>query len=74
MSKLTLRIGRRHKIEVADLEEASRVYQRLRDDSGEGYSTFPDGRVSPGNYHVSYNGRVWLSEKLLLEAAKEEVA
>lgn len=54
---LTLKIGRRHFVPVTSLEEASREYQRLRDESGEGGSTFPDGKV--GNYRISYNGRVW---------------
>lgn len=54
---MILKIGQRYRVEVASLEEASRVYQRLRNESGEGGSTWPTGLL-PG-YHVSYNGRVW---------------
>jgi hypothetical protein len=54
-----LRIGNRGTFEVADLREASVVYQRERDATGEGASTFPQGRV--GKYVISYNGRVWLN-------------
>jgi hypothetical protein len=57
MTTLTLVIGRRHRIPVASLREASTIYSRLRDESGEGGSTWPDGRV--GKFHVSYNGKVW---------------
>lgn len=63
---LKLRIGHRA-YDVASLEEASRVYQRLRDDSGEGQSTWPQGRV--GKFTISYNGRVWRGETLVSEAA-----
>jgi len=62
---MTLAIGRRMTLQVRDLIEASREYQRVRDQSGEGASTFPEGRVkgASGSYRVSYNGRVWLSRK-----------
>lgn len=63
---MRLRIGKRLSVEVADLREASIVYQRERDASGEGASTFPFGRV--GKYTVSYNGRVWLGDLVVLEA------
>lgn len=53
---LTLRIGRRT-FKVWDLADASRTYQRERDASGEGQSTWPVGRI--GKYLISYNGRVW---------------
>lgn len=52
-----LTIGKRAKVEVKDFAEASAVYSRLRDESGEGSSTFPEGKL-PGHY-VSYNGKVW---------------
>jgi hypothetical protein len=55
---MKLIIGRRHSIDVASLEEASRVYCELRDESGEGGSTFPEGKV--GKHRISYNGKVWL--------------
>ena len=48
---------------VDSLEHASRVYCKVRDDSGEGASTFMDGRVlgDGREYHISYNGKVWNS-------------
>ena len=58
---MKLKIGKRHNIEVASLEEASRVYCTLRDESGEGASTWPNGTVT-GGYRVSYNGRIWLGK------------
>ena len=54
---MKLTIGKRHSIEVTTTAEAQQHYCRLRDESGEGASTFPDGRV--GKYRISYNGRVW---------------
>lgn len=48
---------------VHTLRHASAAYGQLRDDSGEGASTFPEGRVFRGREEVakiSYNGRVWL--------------
>lgn len=64
---LTLTIGRKHFI-ATDLTDASRIYQRERDDSGQGSGTFPDGRV--GKYRISYNGRVWHGKRLVQEATK----
>ena len=69
---MTLRIGRRLTVEVTDLVAASRAYQTARDESGEGASTFPEGIVKSRDgsvYRVSYNGRVWLGAKPILEAA-----
>ena len=37
--------------------KASDAYCRMRDDSGEGASTFPCGAWR--THHISYNGRVW---------------
>lgn len=65
---LTLKVGTRVKHAVSDLAEASRIYQALRDQSGEGASTWPDGSV--GRYRISFNGRVWLGEELVLEAVR----
>lgn len=50
---------------VDSVEAGSRLYQRLRDQSGEGGSTWPDGLlVGHGKaYRVSYNGRVWRGER-----------
>ena len=46
------------------VEEAVVAYETLRDESGEGASTFPDGELSQtggGNrYRISYNGRTWV--------------
>ena len=57
---MKLIIGRRHSINVASLEEASRIYCTLRDESGEGGSTWPEGKV--GAHRISYNGKVWLGK------------
>jgi hypothetical protein len=54
---LVLRIGRRLTQPVASLSEAINIYNDLRDQSGEGGSTFPTGSV--GRYKISYNGRLW---------------
>jgi hypothetical protein len=64
---MILSIGQRVKVMVGSLAEASRVYSQLRDASGEGASTWPDGKVD--GYRISYNGRVWEGKKLLMEAA-----
>lgn len=47
---------------VDSFEEASRVFSELRDASGEGASTWPDGFVNDYGLNVarlSYNGKVW---------------
>jgi hypothetical protein len=47
--------------EVATLDEAVTAYEALRDESGEGASTFAAGSVTgPGGacWRISYNGRV----------------
>ena len=59
---MILKIGRRSTHEVADAVEASRVFSAERDASGEGASTFPDGKVTDkGRFvaRISYNGRIW---------------
>jgi hypothetical protein len=60
---MTLRIGRRMSIAVRSYQHASEVYETARDESEEGASTFPWGKVidDRGNVlaEVSYNGRVW---------------
>lgn len=68
---LTLQIGKRHTIQCADIGTASAVYQKLRDESQEGVSTFPFGDVlQSGNKiaTISYNGRVWDNDRLIAEA------
>lgn len=48
--------------EVATLEEASKLYEKLRDASGLGASRWPSGSVFEGRElaaTISYNGRVW---------------
>jgi len=57
---MQLKIGKRHLIEVTSLAEASRIYCELRDESGEGSSTWPEGQV--GQHRISYNGKVWLGK------------
>lgn len=48
------------------LAELSAVYSRLRDESGEGASTFPTTTVRDSrNYtagFISYNGRIWAED------------
>lgn len=44
---------------VKDTQQASSVYQYLRDLSGEGGSTWPDGEIVDTDLRISYNGRVW---------------
>lgn len=57
-------------IPVRDLVDASHAYQMARDESGEGASTWPSGRVVIGEkaYTVSYNGKVWDGETMIMEA------
>ena len=53
--------GRAH-ITCASLKVASQAYCTIRDETGEGGSTFPDGRIVSDDgdvYRVSYNGRIW---------------
>ena len=56
-----LKIGRRHKVRVLSIEDASCQYAQLRDESGEGGSTFPAGvlTIDGKRLHVSYNAKVW---------------
>lgn len=57
---MKLVIGKRLSTEVADFSEASRVYDALRDASGEGASTFPEGDLrGTAVYRVSYNAKIW---------------
>jgi hypothetical protein len=47
---------------VESFEEASKIFSKLRDDSNEGASTWPDGLINDYGSNVariSYNGRVW---------------
>ena len=62
---MMLKIGRRFCFPCATLAEASALYCEARDASGEGYSTWPEGRItgSAGPHRVSYNGRVWSRAK-----------
>ena len=58
---MELKIGRRSKHTVVSLAQASEIYATARDESGEGYSTFPVGIImgAAGPHYVSYNGKVW---------------
>lgn len=56
---MLLRIGSKM-YPVADLAEATARYQKERDRSGKGGSSFPVGIVNGGTHHISYNGRVWV--------------
>jgi hypothetical protein len=45
-----------------DLSVLSKAYCRIRDESGEGGSTFPPANVRQDGKpigHISYNGRIW---------------
>jgi hypothetical protein len=67
----TLTIGKRIILKVASLEEASDFYCNLRDQSGEGSSTFPIGKIKKIKNviaEVSYNGRIWQKTSGLLAA------
>ena len=70
----TLFIGRaRHAVHVASIAEAQEVYARLRDESGEGASKFPDGRIESDDgrrLRISYNGRVWDGDKVVQEVTR----
>lgn len=54
--------GEHHVRLVHSFAEASAIYCEMRDASGEGGSTWRDGRLYRGEEYVariSYNGRVW---------------
>lgn len=58
---MTLKIGRRATLPVASYAEASNAYAAQRDASGEGFSTFPFGKLYKGKKqigYVTYNGKV----------------
>lgn len=74
---VTLTIGRRFKGTFDTTAAAQVQYCTLRDESGEGASTFPDGSVVDGegnDCRISYNGRLWTGKfyspdsKLIAEA------
>lgn len=56
-----LLIGNNWSYRVPSLAHAVQVFSRLRDASGQGASSFPDGRIlgSSTLLRISYNGRVW---------------
>jgi hypothetical protein len=64
-------------VEVASLEQASKVFQDMRDEyeceTGKTYHRF--GLIVGTDFHISYNGRVWQGDyksnnnKLIAEAA-----
>lgn len=62
---MTLHIGRRH-FPVDSIAAASAKYSEVRDASGKGASSMPDGRLVDGAhaYRISYNGKVWTGEAL----------
>lgn len=78
MQALKMKIKRRT-YHPATLAEASSIYCTLRDESGEGASTFRETEVvdQDGKFvaRISYNGRVWANrewtsgEQPILEAA-----
>lgn len=68
---LQLTIGTRHSVNVKDAAEASAVYAKLRDASGEGFSTWPQGTLSSGA-RISYNAKVWHGDKLIFDPYRQE--
>lgn len=58
---MKMKIGTRM-YEVTDELQAVVLYERLRDESGEGASTWPFAKLYVGKRQtaeISYNGRVW---------------
>jgi len=55
--------------DFASLAEASKFYLEMSDMSGEGASTFRDGKIVDGRkkLRVSYNGRVWDGEDIVFD-------
>ena len=53
------------------LKEMSEIYCEIRDESYEGASTFPFGKVKSvsGTFTISYNGKVFNSKKELVFAS-----
>jgi hypothetical protein len=52
--------GRLEDTQVANFAEGSALYSKLRDESGEGMRTWPNGQLhGVRTYRVSYNGKVW---------------
>lgn len=52
--------GRLEDTQVANFAEASALYAKLRDESGEGMRSWPDGiYYGCRQYRISYNGKVW---------------
>jgi hypothetical protein len=78
-ARLALRIGRsRNLVEVASLAEASRIYAELRDRTGRGASTMPEGRIYDAETcklvaNLSYNGRVWQGDRCVYDPFEAEV-
>lgn len=50
-------------------KEASEKYAKMRDESGEGASTWPDGNWS--GHRISYNGKIWDGETLIYDPYAE---
>ena len=67
---VTLSIPKRHRGTYGDFTQARAAYERIRDESGEGASTFPSAVVweqyGP-RVRISYNGRFWLNDKPIWE-------
>lgn len=63
LRSISMAIGARFKGEFATLAEARAKYLALRDESGEGASTFQSGTIKDAIFgcklRISYNGRLW---------------
>jgi len=77
-ARLALRIGRsRTLVAVANFAEASRFYAELRDRSGHGASSMPEGRIYDAETgkpvaSLSYNGKVWDGGRCLFDPFEAE--
>lgn len=60
------------KIEAETAQEASEAYCKLRDESDQGASTWPDG--SWDGKRISYNGRVWDGTEMVFDPADARAA
>jgi hypothetical protein len=70
MNSMTLSIGRRFRATVQSFEAASKLYAEKRNASGEGGSTWPEGRIIQNDKliaRVSYNSRIWPAEEWTTE-------
>lgn len=71
MTQYTFQL-RGQRLSASTLERLSSMYAKIRDDSGEGASTFPHVNVEEGGKIVaciSYNAKIWRGAKGMLNSA-----